>query len=174
MRDLKLTKKGEQLGPAVNGLIIGALCLIVLIAVFVLLWPVDKGTDAQKASSSYFDLFMEEIEKADRGDTGEFLMWQGPGAGKIDDDVFFVYFDDKYKFQIGEMTFVSFNNKNSFCVCSWEDDEPECRDRNCGELILPIKFNDEEGQFIMSVGNKMEISRGEDFYEAYGSEIEEE
>ena len=149
-------KKGEFSVEKLLGLILGVAGAGVLILLAVtLLGGFNKG---EETSKSYFETFMREVEKADNGDVGEFVMWQD-AKDKRKRDVFLIYFDDKFMAEVSEMVFVRSGSKNGVCVCYWDGETGECPLDSCASLEYPIENDwaaDKEGQWF--VGNKDEIT----------------
>lgn len=160
------SKRGESgVSNDVVGLIIGAIMVAILFIIFFAFFPARMISHVEKSASSYFDSFNDEIVKAKSGRLGEFIMWQ-----KMKDDsseVYFIYFDNKYQFKTDKFSFVSFNNKNSFCFCFVEEGIVSCKKEYCGQLDYPVKFNGEQQQLYLSFGQGINIKKSGDYFEIF-------
>ena len=165
-------KKAEFEQKQIFGLILGVGAVVVI---FLLLTKLIGGFNPEEATGkSYFETFMSEIEKANDGKIGEFIMWQdSKDVGK--QDVFLIYFDDKFKAEVADMNFVTFGNKNIICVCTWDGETGDCAQKNCENLDFPIEndwTDDSTGQWF--IGNKDGITIERDGEKYLVKKIQEE
>lgn len=154
------TKKG-MLSNEMFGLILGVAAIAILLILSGRLWS--SYSSVEEGSSSYFNTFMEEVEKADRGNVGEFVMWQLEEE-KGERDFFLIYFADKYSFEIGDRKFITMKGENAICVCYWLGDEAVCDDENCAALKYPIKYKDKDDRWAISTGDQITIEKIDEEY----------
>ena len=157
-------KKGEfsidQLPEIILG--VAATGVLILLAA-VLLGGFDKG---EETSKSYFKTFMKEVEKADKGEIGEFIMWQD-AKDKSKRDAFLIYFGDKFKAEVSGMNFITYGSKNIFCFCYWDGETGECPIDSCTNMEYPIENDwttEKNGQWFIGNGDGISIERDGEKY----------
>lgn len=138
-------------------LAVGAVFVLFMLA-FTLFAPSFDKKD--KGAKGYFDTLMGEVAIANDGGEGEFSLWQQTGE---DMDFFLIYFGDKYKFSIGERSFMSMGSDNRICICYWDDEEGVCD--YCESLEYPIKYDEKYDPWIVATGERISIKKGGEFYE---------
>jgi hypothetical protein len=156
-----LMKKKGMLADETSELILAVGAVIILIIVSGLIWSSYSSTEA--GSSSYFKTFVGEIEKANKGNVGEFTMWQLE-EDKGERDFFLIYFADKYSFEIGDRKFITMTGENAICVCHWLGDEAVCEDENCKALSYPVKYNNKYDRWAISTGDQITIEKVDEEY----------
>ena len=117
-----------------------------------------------ETARSYFDSFEKVIE--DGG--GSFSMWQ-PEKG--DGEFYLAYFQNDPSFFLRRVDgsvrrfWSSSVGVNYVCVCYWDGKEMNCD--YCSNLDMPMvkKEGSVEGSWVVSVGEKIDIVKGDDSYE---------
>lgn len=133
--------------------------VLIILFMYRLISPVfDEGAET---AESYFGNFLEEIEVANSGGTGEFSFWQ-PSE---DYEYFLVYFGEKVVVD-GNSRFIHLgNHENLICVCySHGGDESKCE--NCEELKMPVIFDGMNERWVADKNIVLEITKGSGSYRA--------
>jgi len=146
-----LSKKAEMTWEEILGIILGAgAVLLMAYLLFQLLAP---GFDMKvETSEAYFDSFVEEIEVAESGGVGSFLMWKS--EKKV--SYYIVYFGEEFKVKGREREFSFFaNNENAVCLCYVEGGESKCV--SCVNLYRPIVWVGGDKNWVVGFGEKVEI-----------------
>jgi hypothetical protein len=160
-------KKGSLTTTQLISFIIGAAVFVVLTILFRdLILGLMGVSGVERSSSAYFESFMEEVDKANEGNVGIFTMWQEV-EDKGKQDVFLIYFEDGYKFIMGDRIFIMMGDTNSICVCFWDGKEDVCDRENCVALDRKINYDGDYGQWAISTGDQINITRGEEEYEIH-------
>lgn len=160
-----LNKRGELTTKEIIEIILGA-AVFLLLALFLYQLISPNFSRVDETAESYLDNFVEQVAIADSRDVSSFSIWQSESKK---DKVGFhlVYFGNRSSY--GEqIKFYSLgNNLNRACVCSLENRETKCDE--CKNLKYPILASglskEDYGSWAIGVGEKIEITKGEGFYE---------
>ena len=157
-------KSGKFTVKEIMGLVLGiAATILIVMVMYSIIAPVfNRG---EKTAESYFDLLEESLVEVDGGNSADFSMWQ-PDDDKR--EYYLIYFGDKTFFKFynsgKEREFFSFGlNKNHICVCYFEDGEGVCGE--CKDLGLPGRGNGNSEGWVIGVGEKVKVTKGNEFYD---------
>lgn len=164
-----MNKKGGMVDKELLELILGGAIVIGLTFFFYqLIAPnFDVGDETAK---SYFDSFEKQVVVADGGTIGSFSIWSP--SDNDDREFSLIYFGDGTRFGGGGREYFSIGeNKNHICICSWEESVDNCA--FCKNLDLPMIKGSEEGPWAIALGERIEITKKEGYYQILGDGDEE-
>jgi hypothetical protein len=177
--NLKKKNKGNLTAEEIMKLVlVGGAIIILLILFFKLVFPFDKEKETAKG---YFDEFKKSVMSADKGETGEFVIWD-------DKKMFLVYFGDKilhaYKeenrpgIENQHVFLVGLHDPNYICMCYDVESEYEtyqneqwrkttckfCESMDKPVLLKGFTTKNEAGPWAIKKDDKIKITKEKDNY----------
>lgn len=172
-------KRGSEMTiDNILGLVIFALgaCLIFFLLRILIGAFYDEGIEG---SNAYFETFIDQVEIAKEGGTGNFILWQTEDDPEY--EWFLVYFGGRYRIEFGDRVFASSGSDNRVCICHYNGLVANCTDDSCQSLDYPMVLSGEEdSEWIVTVGQEILIVLDEeneqyvvDIVNEYGTDSDE-
>ena len=160
-----LNKRGELTTKEIIEIILGAAAFL-LLAFFLYQLISPNFNKEDETAKSYLNNFVEQMAIADSDTVSTFLIWQSESK-KAKVSFHLVYFGNHSSYGKQVKFYSLGDNLNRACICSLEDGETKCDEcKNLNYPILATSLSKEDyGSWIVNVGEKIEITKKEGFYE---------